>query len=411
MGKYRLEEVKTTSERRKFLDMAADLYRNIPEWPRPLDQEIESIFDPAKNELLTAGEAIRWLLVDTTDDDRVVGRIAAFYNQEQAHIEAQPTGGCGFFECIHDQQAADILFDAARDWLKERGMEAMDGSINFGDRMFWWGVLAEGFTMPLFGMHYNHPYYCELFENYGFKNYFNQYTYHRTIDTGNLPDAVVNKAKRLLENPDYSFEYANLKDPDKVARDLMKVYNSGWAEFTGVKPMDFEHARKLVGTMKPIIDPNYVYFAFYKGEAIGFFINMPDLNPIVSRYKGKFGLIQKLRLMWDLKVAHRTDRLFGLVFGVASAFQGKGVEAGLIYAMERHTMQDKKRRYKELELAWVGDFNPIMMRMVEKYVVATKLKRYVTYRYLFDPAKEFTRAPMLRPSRRQAEPATEQAAE
>lgn len=89
-----------------------------------------------------------------------------------------PRGGCGFFEAIDDQQVADMMFDASRMWLASRGMEAMDGPINFGQRRDWWGLLVEGYEFqPLYKNPYNPPYYKELFENYGFKNYFNQHSF------------------------------------------------------------------------------------------------------------------------------------------------------------------------------------------------------------------------------------------
>jgi hypothetical protein len=39
--------------------------------------------------------------------------------------------------------------------FRKRGMEAMDGPINFGERDKFWGLLIEGFIEPLFGMNYN----------------------------------------------------------------------------------------------------------------------------------------------------------------------------------------------------------------------------------------------------------------
>ncbi len=86
-----------------------------------------------------------------------------------------PVGGIGFFDCINDQAAADMLFDVAKHWLLQKGMEAMDGPINFGERDRWWGLVVEGFEPPpLYCMNFNPPYYQHLFENYGFRNYFNQ---------------------------------------------------------------------------------------------------------------------------------------------------------------------------------------------------------------------------------------------
>ena len=170
-----LEEVVTKRQEREFLSMAKRLYRGNRNWVQPLDDDIRAVFDPAKNRMFEGGEAIRWIARSGEGD--VVGRIAAFYNTDQAAEEEQPTGGCGFFECIDSQEVADMLFDAAREWLRSKGMEAMDGPINFGNRDEWWGCLVQGFELqPLYTNPYNPPYYKELFEHYGFQNYFNQYT-------------------------------------------------------------------------------------------------------------------------------------------------------------------------------------------------------------------------------------------
>ena len=53
-----------------------------------------------------------------------------------------------------------------------------------------------------------------------------------------------------------------------------------------------------------------------------------------------------------------------------------------------------------MELAWIGDFNPVMNRMIETYVCATRHKVHTTYRYLFDRTKEFHRCPRLGVKRR-----------
>ena len=392
MGKYQLREVKTAADARKFIRMAERIYQNDPMWVQPLDPDIENVFNPQKNPLFHDGEAIRWTLHDASGT--IVGRIAAFYNRELSANEPQPTGGCGFFECIDDQEAANTLFDAAREWLAARGLEAMDGSINFGDRMQWWGVLVEGFTLPLYGMNYNPPYYARLFETYGFQNYFNQHTYLRRMIVHTMPEALYQKADRLFANPDYRFDHVDLSDKRKVARDLMEVYNSGWATFSGVKPMEFEHALQMVNTLAPVVDPEVLYFAFHKEKAIGFFVMIPDLNLLIRDFRGRFGLWQKLKLLWRLKVRKQSDRLFGLVFGVAAEFQGRGVEAGMIRRFEQY-VETHPDRYNSLEIAWIGDFNPLMMRVAESYVRAEKYKRHVTYRYLFDRTKPFERAPKL----------------
>ncbi|OPG94324.1 hypothetical protein B2I21_32060, partial [Chryseobacterium mucoviscidosis] len=88
-------------------------------------------------------------------------KVAVFINE--TYQQKQPTGGIGFFDCVNDQETANFIFDHCKSWLQERGMEAMDGPINFGERDKFWGLVIEGFIEPLYGMNYNFPYYKDLF--------------------------------------------------------------------------------------------------------------------------------------------------------------------------------------------------------------------------------------------------------
>jgi len=133
-----LSEVNTPALIQRFHAVPKGIYANDPHWVPYLKQDIEKLFDKEKNKLFREGaEAIRWILYD--DQDKAIGRIAAFINPKTLDTSNFRTGGIGFFECIDDQQAANFLFDAAKKWLEERKIEAMDGPINFGDRNQFWG--------------------------------------------------------------------------------------------------------------------------------------------------------------------------------------------------------------------------------------------------------------------------------
>ena len=392
--KYTLKVVATPRDERIFLDLPKQLYKGNAAWVCPLDDDIQSVFDPKRNDSFNGGEARRWLAFD--EKGVCVGRIAAFFNRKTAMLDnEQPTGGCGFFESID-----------SREWLSENGMEAMDGPINFGSRDQWWGLLINGFEhQPLYGNSYNMPYYQAFFEEYGFQTSFNQHTYAREISAGTMSEAVYARVKRLEEQPEYRFEHIRMEDLDRVIEDFRSVYNKAWSMFTGVPQMDEVHARKLMNSLRPIIDPELVYFAYYNEEPIGFFIMIPDINRIIGKFNGKFGIVNKLRFLWELKVAKKVDRAFGLIFGVTPEQQGKGVESGMMRAFEK-IVEQGHQPYKSLELAWIGDFNPVMMRMVEQYVGAKRFKRHITYRLLFDPNKEFKRCPSLALKRRERPVAT-----
>ena len=397
--KYRLQEVASPADERAWLDFPKRLYKGNRNWVCPLDDDIRKVFDPQSNELFADGEAVRWVVFDA--DDRVVGSIAAFYNREKAALEEQPTGGCGFFESIDSQEVADMLFDAARMWLAGRGMEAMDGPVNFGQRSDWWGLLVEGFEFqPLYKNPYNLSYYKELFENYGFKNYFNQHSFIWRKDTSEANRQILVRAERLYTTPGYHVEHLDMSNLEETAENFRIVYNRAWALFSGVKPMTRQEALDMMRALRPILDPEIVFFAYYNDEPIGFFVTVPDLNRLIGRFNGKFGLWQKLRLMWSLKVRRRCDRIFGIIFGIAPEYHGKGVESAIMAEYWKY-MDRKDIPYKTLELAWIGDFNPVMNRMIETYVCAERHKIHTTYRYLFDRTKEFRRCPRLGMKRRE----------
>lgn len=147
--------------------------------------------------------------------------------------------------------------------------------------------------------------------------------------------------------------------------------------------------------LRPIVDRDLIYFAYFNDEPIAFFVMVPDLNRIIGKFRGKLNLINKLRLMWDLKVRRRSDRIFAIIFGVTPEFQGKGVESGMMKYMLENYVRTDRNHYRTIEFAWIGDFNPVMNRMVERYICARRHKVHTTYRYLFDRTKEFKRCPSL----------------
>ncbi len=388
---YNVIEVPEVSLKKEFLDFPARLYKNEPNWIRPIDPDVESIFNHDKNEHFAKGDAIRWILKN--DNGETIGRIAAFYEKKSDNRDEIKTGGIGFFDSIDDRSAAFALFDTAKRWLESKGLEAMDGPINFGIRDTFWGCLVDGFHDPVYNMPYNYPYYKDLFESYGFDNYFNQYTYRRNLVGGGLLHPAVRRtAERIFKNPGYKIRMIE-KGNIRFARDFRIIYNKAWRDFSGTKEVTDEEAEKLLKSLYPILDCRLVYYAYYNEEPIGFFVMIPDIGQITRKFNGRWNLMTKLQLIWELKAVHKVDRVIGRIFGVVPEFQGKGVEGAMVVAFENEVLKPGFP-YKTLELNWVGDFNPRMMKVAE-FIGGTIYKTHVTYRYLFDRKREFQRAPLV----------------
>lgn len=387
----KLIEVVDKKTANEFLMLPVKLYKGEQHWIRPLNNDINNVFDKNKNKYFRNGELIRWILQDNVG--KTIGRVAAFINKKTVKKDNdQPTGGMGFFECINDKEAAFMLFDACKKWLADRGMEAMDGPINFGDRDKWWGLLVKGFEIdPNYNCNYNFPYYQELFEDYGFKTYFEQITFVRkTLDP--LSPRLAQKAERIFQNPKYTFEHIRLKQIDKFTEDFMNIYNEAWASHQGVAKLTLPLAKHLMKQMKPIIDEQIMYFGYYEGKPVAFFLILPEVNQIFKHVNGKMDLIGKLKFVWH-KWRKTTKKCFGMVFGIVPEHQGKGMEGAIIETMRRRVQGDYQR-YPEFEMNWIGDFNLRMIHVAEQ-VGGERGKIHKTYRYLFDRNKPFKRMPMI----------------
>lgn len=383
-----LKEVSTARDKKLFLKAAKEIYKNDKAWVRPLDKEINSIFDPEKNVFFNHGTAARWILYN--DKRELIGRVAAFIDYNTSDKQEQPTGGMGFFECINNRDAAFLLFDTARKWLKELGMEAMDGPINFGERDKYWGLLVDGYTHPAYEIAYNHKYYQELYEDYGFQAYYKMEGFHLDLKK-ELPDRFRKIAEWILKKPDYEFRHMEWDKMDSYIDDFVKVYNEAWASFQeNFKPVKASYVKKTIKKVKLILEPEFIWFAYNKGEPIAIYLMWPDVNMILKHLDGKLSFPALLKFLY-LKRRKTITRARGVLMGVIPKFQNLGVESGL--ALNVYNSMLEMPHYKEIEFSWVGDFNPKMRKMWLQ-IGSDPVKNYIAYRYLFDRNKEFKRFPI-----------------
>lgn len=385
---YRIVEVNDKKSEREFINLPLRLYKDNPYWVRPIDKDIRNKFDPRKNPCFRHGRLVRWILVK---EDEVVGRVAAFVNEKTACVGKYRVGQFGFFECIDDRKAAFALFDRCREWLENEGMEAMEGPVNFGERLEWWGLLVDGYDkMPNYNMSYNPEYYVDFFESYGFKDYYKQFTFRTRVMPESLSPMVVWKADRMLKNPDYKvYTYGDIGRRRAIDA-LLEVYNKAWSlEVHGVSSISREEVVDTYRKIGPIMDKNLIYFAFYKNAPIGFFVMLPELNQAVKRLKGKMNMGGMLKLLY-IRYITKINVALGILFGVVPEFQGKGVEATMI-KMFSDKMAGGKSCYDYLEMNWIGDFNPPMVHLM-RHISATASKTHVTYRKLFDESRTFVRS-------------------
>jgi len=135
--------VKDKRDLQAFIDLPYQLYRKDKLWIAPLRAEQKAQYDLAKNPML---DHCQYALFLARREGRVVGRISAFNDRLALEHWQQPIGLFGSFECIKDAEVAQGLLGAARDWLREQGMQVMRGPWSFASQE--WGLVVDG----LFGI-------------------------------------------------------------------------------------------------------------------------------------------------------------------------------------------------------------------------------------------------------------------
>jgi hypothetical protein len=380
-------EVSDRKSVKEFHKVPRIIYKNDLNWIPHIESDIEKKFHQETNKFYETGKSKRWILKN--DKGELLGRTGAWIQTKYAEKYKQLTGCIGFFECMDNQTAANLLFDTAKVWLQEKGMQAMDGPVNFGERDQFWGLLVKNFTDPnTYAMNYNPEYYVKLFETYGFKVYYNQFMYHRSMFDP-AQTVFVEKSEELRKDPKFECRSVRGMKTEEVTQYFVDVYNDGWAHTRkNFKKMELTVAVKLFKSLKPIYDPDIILFAFYENRPIGMYVNLPELNQIFRHVNGKMNFIGKLKFVW-YKNFKKPDTMYGIVFGVSHDFQGKGAEGALIKCAEEKIVS--LNRYKETILTWIGDFNPKMMKVCEN-LGTNQYRTFSTYRYLFDRNASFERA-------------------
>ena len=114
----------TRQERKQFLQFPWTLYRNDPYWIPPLRANQKELVGYRPHPFYDRNCVQTFLAVR---GDQVCGRIAAILNQGHNLRYHERRGFFGFFECIDDQEVANGLLDAVRQWFAEQGIYCLRG--------------------------------------------------------------------------------------------------------------------------------------------------------------------------------------------------------------------------------------------------------------------------------------------
>jgi len=357
--KLRVFPVVSRRDKKRFLNYPWTLYRDDPLWIPPLRQNQKELVNYQKHPFYDDAEIETFL---AERDGEICGRVAAILNH--AHNRTHPEdqrGFIGFFECINDQEVANGLLNAAKDWFAARHVSDLRGPVN-PSLNYECGMLVENFKMsPTFMMTYNPPYYPDLWEQYGFVKAQDMYTFIGYTDEIEEMDTKIEQiAEQAAERFNVTTRGISKKNFQKDVETFLHIYNASLEGVWGHVPMSADEVRHTAKSLRFLIVPSLTLIAEIEGKAVGSILGLLDYNPRIKAMDGRLFPFGFLKLLWNRK---SIPRIRMVSTNVLPAYQMWGVGVILAGNMLKPAI---KHGMAEGEFSWVLESNKLSRKTLER---------------------------------------------
>ena len=369
-----IEPVSTKAQQKTFVRFAWDHYRGDPNWIPPLLMNIRELLNYKHHPFYDDSEIQTFLAIR---GGKTVGRIAAIIDRAHNRCHKEERGMFGFFESVDDQEVANALFDAAKQWFAERNIFLMRGPAN-PSQNYEWGLLVEGFhSPPSFNMTYNKPYYGELIETYGFFKSQDMYAFVGHVDMiKDLDPKLLFIAEEARKRFNVDVRPLDKKHFTRDIESFLKIYNAALPGQWGFTPMSDGELKAIANGLKHLIVPDMTTIAEVDGRPVGVVFGLLDYNPIIKKIDGRLFPFGFLRLLLGRK---KITKIRLISTNVIPEFQRWGL--GLVL-LNRLMPDALKWGIQEAEFSWVLESNKLSRGTLER----GGTKRDKTYRiYDYEP--------------------------
>jgi hypothetical protein len=358
---------------RDFLDVTEEIYRDDPNYVRPLDLDVEGRLDHAKNPFFEHAEGTAWVAYR---DGRPVGRITAQIDREHLARYHDGAGMFGFLDTIDDPEVARALLAEAEAWVKARGMARIRGPLSHSINEET-GVLVEGFdTPPMIMMPHHRAYQAGLIEAAGYQKLKDFYAWDYVV--GDVPPRAQKAHDEIAAMPEITVRPV---DPARVREDIgviMSIFNDAWSDNWGFVPLTQRELEKLAEETKLILMPELTRIVCIDGEAAAVSMALPNVNEVIQDLDGKLLPFGFMKLLWRLKVrGPKSGRL--VILGIRKKWRHVRRYAGLsAYLFVEANCSAHLLGLRRGELSWtVEDNAPINVAI--KLMGGRVYKRYRVY--------------------------------
>ncbi len=369
---------------RKFAHYPWRLYRGDPCWTPPLNADLLGNKVLGTKGLLTSAHPYH-RHADVTHflawrGSVVVGRVSGSIDHDFNTFHDCNVAFFGFFDVADDQEAANALLESVRSWAAARGASVLRGPGQYGcathERQ---GVLVEGFEYePTVDLTHNPPYLVGLLERAGFCKAMDYHAFLLTRETLSL-DRVRRLADRVRARGEIRTRQGDVTHFNEEVRLLLRIYNEVWSENWGFMPISEDEADEIAATLKTIVDPGLIRFAYVGDEPAAVIGVLPDPYWALRPRWRWFGDSDAVRLARLMATRRHIPRLRAMFFGIREPYRRMGVDAVLFdevftYGLERGV-------YTSVDGSMALETNDLVHRSAE--VVGSK--RYKTWRIFEAP--------------------------
>ena len=291
------------SDRRAFMKLERELYREDANWVAPLWSEKKQLCGFGSHPFYDDAESQAFIV---RQSGKVVGRVVAIVNHAHNRYHGEKRGFFGFFECIDRVEVARLLFDEAAEWLRSKGMTQMRGPVN-PSLNYECGLLVDGFdSPPTFLISYNHAYYGNLIEASDFEKVQDMFCYEAHIDDLDDLDPklqfVIDEATKRFNVKCRPIDAAKFDEDVQV---FLNIYNQSLQRTWGYVPMSKAELIHQAKQLKLLIVPKLTSIAEVDGEPVGAGFGLLDYNQILKSMNGHLLPFGWLKLVLGKKKINR----------------------------------------------------------------------------------------------------------
>ncbi len=273
-------------------------------------------------------------------DGRELARCAALINPEYQVAKGERVGFIGYFAAaIECDSCVSSMLNQAEAWLKQQGVTRIIAPFN-GNALMGLGFRTADFDQePVMLGGWNPQYYSEYFTQTGYQAKYPMFAYEFDFSSPSYLEA----RDRVTGKHDFQIRPLNKKHWLSELDLFRTVINDNFIDEWLWYPISLDVFIDIFELMKPMIDVHQMLVAEVGGNPAGVVISYPDWNPLVRKFQGKAGNIEKIQFLLR---GGRYKAAGIIIVAVNKEYRGKGIARALEMAvLSRYERLGLKKGY------------------------------------------------------------------